>query len=147
MGAARALIERRVELYNDGDLDQLLAMYTDDALEITPDGPHEGRDAIARRLRAERVAFPDMRVTPVIWVEESNRVVVEYSWTATHTGPLNFPNGTYIPATGKELAVAVVSIFQLRKGKISAHRIYLNRLLAALAIGEVSIDLSRVRSY
>lgn len=138
MAAGRDIIERSLEAYNSGDLGPLLAMYTEDALLIGPEGPHQGREAIGQRLRVEQNAFPDRRMTPVIWVEEGDRVVVEYSWTATHTGPLTRSDGTRIAPTGEELSLAAVSIFHLRHGRIAAHRRYLDRLPTAILTGAVS---------
>ncbi len=138
VGAGRDIIERSLEIYNSGDLDGLLAMYTEDALLIEPEGPHQGREAIDRRLRIEQTAFPDRRMTPVIWVEEGDRVVVEYSWTATHTGSLIRSYGTRVAPTGEELSLAAVSIFHLRHGRIAAHRRYLDLLPTAILTGAVS---------
>lgn len=140
MGAARELVEEALELYNLGDHDQLVAIYAEDALDVIPEGATWGRASIARRLRRLQVAFPDQHVKPVIWIEDGNRVVVEYSWTATHTGALVLPQDTYLPATGEQLAIGAVSLFQLRNGSIAAHRAYLDQLPPAIRTRRASLS-------
>lgn len=135
MGAARELAERYVGLYNSGDLDQLLDMYASDAVSITPDGPSFGQAAIAEQLAAEHAAFPDRQLKPVLWVEAEDRVAVEYAWSGTHTGPIRCPGEDLLPATGEQIGIGAVGIFHVRRGKISAHRTYLDRLPPARQLG------------
>jgi predicted ester cyclase len=64
-------------------------------------------------------AFPgyQMKITNI--VESGDWVVVESRFTGTHTGPLVDPGGS-IPATDVE--AASVDVFEVRGGKIVAHR-------------------------
>lgn len=146
VGSGRDVVDRSLEVYNSGDLKALLDIYTEDALLIEPEGPYEGRAAVCEQFRVEQAAFPDRRVTPVIWVEDGDRVAVEYSWTATHTGPLIRSDGTRTTPTGEELSMACVSIFQLRSGRIAAHRRYFDRLAPAILIGAVLVSPARAVS-
>jgi len=139
MGRARQLIEQAIELFNAGDLERLTPMYAEDAVEITPRGQFQGRTAIGERLRAERAAFPDQHMKPLVWVEEGDTVVVEYTWTGTHTGPAPLPDGAVLPPTGEQLTLAVVSVFQLRGDETVAHRMYWDQLPAMLQLGVVTL--------
>ena len=50
MDRYRGLLERYVELYNAGDLDGVMDLYAEDAVQLMPDGTFEGRSAIRDRL-------------------------------------------------------------------------------------------------
>ena len=63
MATVRELAERSIEIYNAGALDELVSMYAEDAVEITPRGNYTGREAISQRLHGDRLAFPDRRLT------------------------------------------------------------------------------------
>ena len=52
MGAARETVERWVELYNNGAIDELITMYGPDAVLVIPMGTVRGQGAIDDRLRA-----------------------------------------------------------------------------------------------
>lgn len=144
MGADRELVEQAFELYNNGDIERLVARYAADAWEITPDGPLAGRDAIAARLRRRRARFPDQQAKPVVWVEEADCVVVEYSWSATSSGPAVGAEGTFGARETGDIAVAVMSIFHVRNGAISAHRLYWDRLPCALQKGQIPLPQLRL---
>jgi pimeloyl-ACP methyl ester carboxylesterase len=55
MSAYSELLDRYVERYNAGDLDTVMELYAEDAVQIMPDGTCKGRDAIRDRLALELV--------------------------------------------------------------------------------------------
>ena len=65
----RKLLDRYVERYNAGDLDGVIDLYADDAVQNMPDGTFVGRDAIRDRLAQELLAFPDVNHTVRSFVE------------------------------------------------------------------------------
>jgi ketosteroid isomerase-like protein len=64
MSANRQLLDRYVELYNRGDLDGVMDLYAEDAVQYMPDGTFEGRSTIRERLALELNGFPDVTHTP-----------------------------------------------------------------------------------
>ena len=64
-------------------------------------------------------AFSDLQITPRTIVAEGDRVVVEWTAHATHTGAFRD-----IPPTGKPLSYAGVSIYRVEGNKI-AEEVYL----------------------
>ena len=60
MSANEELLERYVELYNAGDLDGVMDLYAEDAIQIMPEGTFEGLSAIRERLARDLVAYPDI---------------------------------------------------------------------------------------
>ena len=56
MSAYSELLDYYVERYNEGDLEAVMDLYAEDAVQLMPDGLFQGRDAIRDLLaRAERV--------------------------------------------------------------------------------------------
>jgi ketosteroid isomerase-like protein len=60
MSAQRDLLDHYVERYNAGDLEGVLDLYAEDAVQNMPDGSFEGKSAIRARLAQELDAFPDV---------------------------------------------------------------------------------------
>ncbi len=139
MGKGRQLIERRIEMYNSGDLDQLTAGLAEDAVWITPSTKTQGRAAIGELLRADHTAAPDRHIEPLGWVEEGDTVVMEYTWTGTHTGPLVRADGEVLPPTGEQITFPVVSIYRLRGDEVAAHRAYWDQLPSLQQLGVITL--------
>ena len=97
MSAYRELLDRYVERYNGGDLDGVMELYADDAVQGMPDGVFEGRAAIRERLANELEAIPDVTHTVVSFVEQGDAFADEWTFVGTHTGPLTLPDGTVVP--------------------------------------------------
>ena len=138
MATVRELAEQGIELYNAGAVDELAATYAEDAVEITPIGNYTGREAISERLRGERLAFPDKRITLRQLTVEGDTAVMEYDWAGTHQGPLPMPDGSELPPTGQHLAFPAVSVVDVRNGETVAHRLYFDQLPTMIQLGVVS---------
>jgi steroid delta-isomerase-like uncharacterized protein len=59
-------------------------------------------------------AFPDQRISIGHAVESGDRIAIQISWTATHTGPF-----LGVPPTGRTIEVAGTGIFHVVDGKIA----------------------------
>ena len=81
----------------------------------TPDGELAGLEGASYLLQAYTTAFPDFHLAVHEMISEGDRVVVRYTFTGTHLGPL-----AGIPATGKRVSVANGTlIFRLTDAKVS----------------------------
>jgi len=78
MDRYRGLLDRYVELYNAGDLDGVMDLYAEDAVQLMPDGTFEGRAAIKDRLAKELAAFADIAHRYVSYVEEGDAFADEW---------------------------------------------------------------------
>ena len=92
MDRYRGLLEQYVELYNAGDLDGVMDLYAEDAVQLMPDGTFEGRSAIKDRLAKELAAFADIAHRYVSYVEQDDAFADEWVFVGTHTGPLQLPD-------------------------------------------------------
>ena len=82
---------------------------------LTPDGMLSGLEGASYLLHAYMTAFPDFHLAVHEMISEGDNVVVRYTFTGTHLGPL-----AGVPATGKPVNVPNgVLIFRLAAGKVS----------------------------
>jgi steroid delta-isomerase-like uncharacterized protein len=135
MDRYRALLERYVELYNAGDLDGVMDLYAEDAVQLMPDGTFEGRNAIKDRLAEELAAFTDIAHRYVSYVEQGDAFADEWVFAGTHTGPLQLPDGTELAATGKRVEMPGMEYVKIRDGKIVADNLYYDNLAVAAQFG------------
>jgi steroid delta-isomerase-like uncharacterized protein len=69
-------------------------------------------------------AFPDLHFDTMHSVAQGDSVVLHWTGTGTHTGPLTTPTGNMIPPTGKKATVPGSTTFEIKNGKITRSWIY-----------------------
>lgn len=131
----RGLLDRYVELYNEGDLDGVMDLYADDAVQLMPDGTFEGRNAIHDRLAKELAGFAGIAHRVVSYVEGGDAFADEWVFVGTHTGPIVLPDGTELPPTGKRIEVKGMELVGVRDGKIVFDNLYYDNLAVAAQFG------------
>jgi steroid delta-isomerase-like uncharacterized protein len=110
--AVRRLIE---DHWNGKSAAHVSELFTPDCTLHTPDGVLQGLEGAAFLLHAYATAFPDFRMTIDDILADGNQVVVRWTFTGTHRGPL-----AHIPATGNRFNVAGgIGIFRLVAGKVA----------------------------
>jgi steroid delta-isomerase-like uncharacterized protein len=135
MDANRKLLDTYVARYNEGDLDGVMELYADDAVQGMPDGTFKGRSAIRERLAMELAACPDVVHTVRSFIGEGEAFADEWTFTGTHTGPFVLPNGTEVPPTGKRLEVQGMEVVELRDGKIVVNTLYYDMMSVLAQMG------------
>jgi len=90
----RSLLERYVERYNAGDLDGVMDLYAEDAVQNMPDGTYEGWSTVRERLAQELDGFTDLNHTVRSFVEQGDLFADEWTFVGTHIGPFRLPDGT-----------------------------------------------------
>lgn len=138
MGAAREHVEKGLEIWNNGDLDEMRTRWADDGVDVSPLRTVTGADAIVEQYRRDLIAFPDRRVTALSWVGDGDTVVVEGEWSGTHSGPLTLLDGSQLPPSGQRLTFRLVGVFEVRDDKTVAHRAYFDQLPAVMQLGLVA---------
>jgi steroid delta-isomerase-like uncharacterized protein len=137
MGSYRALLDRYVERYNAGDLDAVVDLYAEDAVQVMPDGTFEGRNAIHDRLAKELEAFSDLAHRVVSYVEQGDTFADEWVFVGTHTGPVVLPDGTVVPPTGKRVEMPGMEVCVVRDGKLIVDNLYYDNLAVLAQLGLV----------
>jgi steroid delta-isomerase-like uncharacterized protein len=137
VSANRRLLDQYVERYNAGDLDGVMDLYADDAVQNMPDGSVEGRSAIRERLAQELNGFTDVNHTVRSFVEQGDSFCDEWTFAGTHTRPFPLPDGTELPPTGKRVEIAGMELVQLRDEKVVVNTLYYDNLAVAAQLGVV----------
>jgi steroid delta-isomerase-like uncharacterized protein len=136
MTAYRELLDRYVERYNDGDLDGVLDLYADDAVQGMPDGIFEGKPAIRERLAQELAGFSDVAHRVESFVEQDDAFADEWTFVGTHTAPFPLPDGSELPPTGKRVEIRGMEIVRVGPdGKIVLNTLYYDNLAVAVQLG------------
>ncbi len=135
MSSLRDLAEQGIQLYNAGDVEGLVNLYTEDATLVTPFGTAQGRAAIHETMSRDKAAFPDHTVTLDVIVEQGDTLADEWTFVGTHTGPLVMPDGTELPPTGKRVEFKGMELMQLRDGKAAVHHMYWDNMAVAGQLG------------
>ena len=135
MDANRKLLDIYVERYNAGDLDGVMELYADDAVQGMPDGKFVGKSAIRERLAMELAACPDVIHRVRSFVGQGDLFADEWTFAGTHTGPFVMPDGTEVPPTGRRLEVEGMEVVELRDGKIVLNTLYYDMLSVVAQMG------------
>ena len=101
---------------NRDDHEQILSLFAEDYVgtDVAEPGMQHGREAIRRSVIRYRDGFPDLRLSAMSTVTENNRVVLFWTATGTHRGPL-----LHIPPTGRFCEVRGVSLLRIERGQIA----------------------------
>jgi steroid delta-isomerase-like uncharacterized protein len=131
----RGLLDRYVERYNAGDLDTVMGLYAEDAVQTMHDGTFAGRRAIRERLARDLTACPDAIYTVGSFVDQGDMFADEWTFAGTHTGPFLLPDGTQIPATGQRVEIKGMELVQVRDGKIMVDNLYYDSMAILAQFG------------
>ncbi len=119
------VVERFVKAWNDRDVEAMTATLSPDCEVSRPGGEVlRGKEQIVARQRQDWDSFPDTRIDIKLLVSEGTTVVEESTSTGTNTGPLHLPNGTTIPATGRQVVMPYATFWEVKDGLIVAVRDY-----------------------
>jgi steroid delta-isomerase-like uncharacterized protein len=135
MSNHRALLDRAVAVYNDGNLDGYVDLYTDDAILATPEGTFKGKDELRGRFARELSALSDFRFDVISYVETGDTFADEFIFAGTHTGPLLMPDGTELPATGRRIEVRGMEMVQVRDGRMAVDNLYYDNVAVLAQLG------------
>jgi len=137
MSINRDLLDRYVERYNAGDLDAVIDLYAEDAVQNMPDGTFTGRGAIRERLAQELNAFTDINHTVRSFVEQGEAFCDEWTFEGTHSGPLLLPDGSELAPTGQRVQIAGMELCLMRNGKLVLNTLYYDNMAVAVQLGIV----------
>jgi len=112
----KAVVRRLIEEHYNGKNAALVSeLFASTVRQQTPDGVLVGLDGASFLLQTYATAFPDFHLAIDDLVAEADRVVLRWTFTGTHRGPLGD-----IPATGKRVNVPNgIAIYRIAAGKVS----------------------------
>lgn len=109
----KPLIDKYVEGWNSGKVDELDAIMSKNFIRHAQSTSAEGLDKIKELITGVRTAFPDLHLVLTDEMFTENRYAAHFSFTATNTGPGQFP------PTGKSVEVWGVVIVHFESGQLS----------------------------
>jgi steroid delta-isomerase-like uncharacterized protein len=135
MSENRELLDRYVERYNAGDLDGVMELYAEDAVQVMPDGAYEGWNTVRDRLAQELNGFTELNHTVRSFVEQGDTFADEWTFVGTHTGPFRLPDGRELAPTGKRVEIRGMEVVQVRDGKIVLNSLYYDNTASMAQLG------------
>jgi steroid delta-isomerase-like uncharacterized protein len=135
MSANRELLDHYVERYNEGDLDGVMELYAEDAVQVMPDGTYEGWSAVRDRLAQELDGFTELNHSVRSFVEQGDTFADEWTFVGTHTGPFRLADGRELPPTGKQVEIKGMEVVRVRDGKIVLNALYYDNLASMTQLG------------
>ena len=123
MKSAKQIVDQFWTSFEAGNLAALAEYIHPDCHFRMPGMEVRDRNALLGMLTAYHAAFPDMRHRPSHSVESGDTVAVELTVEATHTGPMQTPQGT-IPATGRKVTWESCDYIRVRDGKVFSWHVY-----------------------
>jgi len=118
---------------NSGDVDQVLALFTDDGLweEVAIGLAARGPDEIGAHLERLFMAVPDITFDVTSSFVAGDRAVAE--WTVSGTYSSDFPG--LPPAAGQRFSFRGASVFELANGKITRYTEYWDAYIFLVQLG------------
>jgi len=109
----KPIIDKYVEVWNTGNVDELDAIMGPNFVRYAVASPAEGLENLQKLITAVRTSFPDLYLVLTNEIFSENRFAAHFSFTATNTGPGQFP------PTGKSVKVWGVVIANFANGKLT----------------------------
>lgn len=125
------------EVWTQGNVDAFDKYYAEDARVGYPmPGVEPNREGLKQFARMMRSAFPDLETRIEETFADDDRVVQRWRTTGTHKGEL-FGQ----PATGREVNIHGISVYEIKNGRIQADWT-IGNLLGLLQQLDLAPDLS-----
>ena len=128
------IVESMFAAFNRHDVEAMAALYSDDAFIDSPDfdAPKRGQQAIREIYTKYFRQTPDIRDDVKSIVACGDKVFVEFVSSGTIENP---PSYAPPQMKGKKFAVKMVSVLEIKNGKIVRDVIYYNQLSFLKQIG------------
>jgi SnoaL-like polyketide cyclase len=146
MGNPEGTARRVFDAYNAGDPEVLRTLYDPSARTRRPGWPEDGGvDELVASAGMDMIAFPDLRLAPVLSATEGRTTMSEVRITGTNTGEIILSDfgrgatgttGETFPATGRSMDVTGVIVQETDDdGLIVGERQYWNMLELLAQLG------------
>jgi steroid delta-isomerase-like uncharacterized protein len=126
-----------VDCFNTGDWDRLRALHAPDCVEeeFSTERTLNGFDEMLEAAQGWKQAFPDGHGSVLGAYSDGPIAVLEIEWEGTNTGPMEAPDGSQMPATGRGGRVNACQVFEVRDGRVTSTRHYFNLLTLMSQLG------------
>lgn len=136
-GYAAETVHVAVLAWNAGDQNAFVATYAEDCELVTPSWHGKGREAVREFWRTTMEAFPRCQLVGVGLTSLGETVVEEGAVQGCNTGPSRAPDGSEVPATGRDVALPYCGVHRVRGGRVVASHLYWDELGMIAQLGLV----------
>ena len=109
----KALARKFLRMFELGDLSIADEIIAANYVSHGSPTPNLGSEGVKANVTAFKNAFPDAQAKVEFLVAEGDKVVSRHTWSVTHQGEY-----MGVPATGKQVNLAVMASFGIAGGKI-----------------------------
>ena len=121
MSDIEELVREFYSAINDWDMDSFMSYFADDVKLINWENREWDKEKLRLGFSRGKDAFPDRKIIIERIMTKDNAAMVEYMWTATHTGEyLGYP------ATHNKIELPCVDIYEFESGKIKYGKMVFN---------------------
>jgi predicted ester cyclase len=124
------VIERWFALLDNGDLDEAVALFTQEAEYVNDNVSLRGREEIRQASADILIPLPDMRHRIVAAFDSGDVVAIEGPFAATFTGPMGD-----VQPTGRSATVRLAAIVRFEGDLMSSWHGYYDRLTLNQQLG------------
>jgi steroid delta-isomerase-like uncharacterized protein len=126
-----------IECFNAGDWSRLRELHAPDCVEeeLSTERTLHGIDEMVDAAQGWKRAFPDGHGSVSDAYSDGPFAVLELEWEGTNTGPMDSPDGSQIPATGRSAHVKACQVFEVHDGRVTATRHYFNLMTIMNQLG------------
>ena len=119
------LAKEQVLAYNAKDWDRARAALAPEVVyeEVGTHRKLKGVDDVLTAWKGWATAIPDSRASFQSEMVSGNTAVLEITWTGTHDGPLQTPNGEIAP-TGKKIELRAIQVVDIANDRVKSVRQY-----------------------
>jgi len=133
-----AIVLEHMRYENAHDFDRCIAAFGHPRYEIVPTGEvHDGTDGVGGLLEQNRTAFADFHFEPHRTAPAGDVVLVEGTFTGTHTGTWRG-----LPATGRTVRLRMALVFEFEGEALVCERVYFDLGTALRQLGVARDPLS-----
>lgn len=132
------VMRRKNQAFNAQDTEETMRHFSPTVTMATPLGALTGRDQVGRFFAAFWEAFPDLWLTVEDEIAEGNKVALRLRCKGTHLGTLRSSGGE-IPATGRQLDLAMSDHIKVTDGQIVAVHLYFDQVSLLVQLGAMPV--------
>jgi len=126
-----AIVLEHMHYENAHDFDRCIGVFGHPRYEIVPTGEvHDGSDGVGGLLEENRTAFADFHFEPHRSAPAGDVVLVEGTFTGTHTGTWRG-----LPATGRTIRLRMALVFEFEGEALVCERVYFDLGTALRQLG------------
>ncbi len=133
---AQLLLDKVLEMWNQGNLALIAELYTADCVATTSSTPEPyiGHEGIKKWVELTRAMMPDMVMAFPEVMAQGDKIFTVWTMTGTQTGPMVMAEGT-LPPSGRKVSITGLSIDYLKDGKMAKEVVIFNALDMLMPLG------------